>query len=86
MGTAIIKINLAEEFANLDQYLLFLVLLDFQKVYNNLGRGRLLQTLEGYRAGPRMQGIPVKFWARQEVVTRQNGYHDPQFAEPPRRD
>ena len=42
-------------------------------------RDRLIQTLEGYCAGPRMCGLLETFWAHQQVVPRQNGYHLPAF-------
>ena len=35
--------------------------------------------MEGYRAGPNMQGLLEEFWENQELVTRQNGYHEPHF-------
>ena len=63
----------------MDQDLIFLVLLDLQKAYDNLDRCCLLNTWEGYEAGPKMQEIMMEFWVRQEVVTRKNGYHGPQF-------
>ena len=53
--------------------------LNLRKSYNILDRGRLLQTLEWYRLGPKMRGILVDFWKNQEVVTRQNRYHGPRF-------
>ena len=42
-------------------------------------RGDLIRTLEGYGAGPYMCELLATFWAQQEVVTRQNGYHGPNF-------
>ena len=54
-----------------------MVLLDLQKAYNTVDRDRLLQTLEGYGAGPCMCGLLNTFWAHQQVVPRQNGYHGP---------
>ena len=35
--------------------------------------------LEGYGAGPRMRGMLAELRECQEMVTRQNGYHGPQF-------
>ena len=41
-GTLIMEINLTQELAIVDQYPLFLVLLDLQKAYENLDHGSLL--------------------------------------------
>ena len=40
---------------------------------------RLLITLEGYGAGPRMCGLLETFRGNQQVVPRQNGFHEPAF-------
>ena len=63
----------------MDQDPLFLVLLDLRKAYKDLDRGRLKQKLAGYGMGPKIWGLLVEFWERQEVVTCQNGLHGPQF-------
>ena len=78
-GTSIMELNLAQDLASLDQKPLFLVLLDLRKSYDNLDCGWIFNTLEGYGAGPKTQGILTEFWVQQEVVTRKNGYHGPQF-------
>ena len=78
-GTAIIKLKLAQEMESVDQEPLFWVLLDLRKSYDNLDRGRLMKTLEGYGSGPKIRDVLAGFWAQQEVVTRHNGYHGPQF-------
>ena len=62
-GTTIVELNLAHYLLSVDQDLLFLVFLDRRKAYENLERGWLLKTLEGYGAGPKMQGIMAEFWA-----------------------
>ena len=54
---AIMELNLAQELASTDQEPLFLVLLDLWKAYNTVDRDRLIITLEGYGAGPRMCGL-----------------------------
>ena len=41
------ELKILQELVNVDQDLLFLVFLDFRKVYDNLDRGSLLHTLEG---------------------------------------
>ena len=63
----------------MDQDPLLLVFLDLRKAYKDLARGRLKQKLEGYGMGPKLWGLLVEFWERQEVVTFQNGLHGPQF-------
>ena len=69
-GVAIIELNMDQELVNNNQDPLLLVFLDLCKDYNMLDRGRLLQTLKGYRAGPKMQGILADFWENQEMVTK----------------
>ena len=75
-------LKLAQELASVDQHPLFLVLLELSKTYDNLDWGRLLQTIEGYGAGPKLQGLLAELWTRQQVVTCQNGFHGPQFQKP----
>ena len=61
----ILELNLDQELARIDQDTLFLVFLYLQNAYNNVDRGRLLITLEGYRDRPRMCKLLVVFWGRQ---------------------
>ena len=56
-GTTIMDIKMAQELASIDQDPLLLVFLDLRKAYDTLDCGRILLTFEGYRAGPKMQGI-----------------------------
>ena len=78
-GIATMEINLSQEVASVDQGPLFLVLLDPRKAYNTVDRFHLIRTLESYGAGPQMCNLLANFWARQEVVIRQNRYHGPNF-------
>ena len=79
MGTANMELKLVQELTGVDQDPLLLVFLEPRKSYDNLDRGGLLKTLERYRAGPKMRGILAELWVQQEVVTRGNWYHGPQF-------
>ena len=63
MGEAIMELNIAQEFVSVDQDLLFLVILDPIKLYDNLDHGQLLKNLEGYKVGPKMRGIMEEFLA-----------------------
>ena len=56
-----------------------MIFFDLRKSQDNLERGRLLQTLEGYGEGPKLQGLLEAFLLRQEVVTRQKSFHVPHF-------
>ena len=56
-GTAIIEIKLSRDLAGVDQEPLLLVLLDLITVYDILDDVRLLNTLEGYGAGPKIRGV-----------------------------
>ena len=44
-GTAIMELKLVQELASVNHDPIFLVFLDLQKAYDNLNRGRLIQTL-----------------------------------------
>ena len=60
-ATAIMKLNLTQDLASVDQDKLLLVFMYLKKAYDNLDHGWLLKTLEGYRTGPKMWGILVEF-------------------------
>ena len=68
-GTAILKLNMAQDLASVDQDSLFLVFLDMQKTYDNIYPGILLTMLEGYSAGLPVCRILETFWEQQEVIT-----------------
>ena len=70
--------KLVQYLANVDRYPIFLVFFELRKLYDNL-YGGLLQTLARYGAGPKLRVILAEFWSKQEIVTRQNGLHEPQF-------
>ena len=57
LGTAIMDIKIAQELASVYQEPLFLLLFDIRKAYDNLDRGRLLQTLAGYWAGLKLREL-----------------------------
>ena len=69
-GTAIMMLNIAQDFVSIDQDPLFLVFLDFWRAYDTMDWYRLLITLEGYGAGPWMCGLLETFWEYQQVVLR----------------
>ena len=52
--TAIMEMKVAQELASVDHKPIFLVFLDLRKTYDTVYRGRLIWTLEGYGAGPRL--------------------------------
>ena len=70
MGGAIIKLDLSQDLASIDQDPLFLVLLDLRNAYDAVYQERLFVTLEGYGAVPSMCGMLETFWDRQQVVPR----------------
>ena len=51
------ELKLAQELASMEQDPLSLVLLYLSKVYNNLDRRRLIQTLEDYGEQPKLRGL-----------------------------
>ena len=77
--TAIMELKIAQELASVDQDPILLVFLDLSKAYNNLYNVWLLKKLAGYGGGPKIQGLLAEFWLHQELVTRQNRLHGPQF-------
>ena len=78
-GNAIMYLKLAQELESVDQDPILLLFLDLRKLHDNLYKGRLLQTLEGHAAVPKLRVLLAEFWLRQELVTHQNGFHVPQF-------
>ena len=77
--TATLKLKLAQKLASVEQAPFFVVLLNLRRLYDTLDIGCLMQTLKGYRAGPRIQGLLEEVWYKQEVVTRQGRFHVPPF-------
>ena len=77
--TLIMELKLAQELVSVYQGPLLLVLLDLSKAYDNIDRRILLQTLARYGTGPKLRVLLAEFWLPQEVVTRQNVFHGPQF-------
>ena len=73
--TAIMELKIAQELTRMDHKILFLIFLELSKAYNNVDRGRLIWTLEGYCVGPCLCELLATFWVHQKVVPRQNGYH-----------
>ena len=57
------ELNITQDMSIVEQDPILLVFLELRKAYENLDRGRLLKTLEGYGVGPKMQGILAVFWA-----------------------
>ena len=55
MGLAIVELKMFQELSIIYQDLFFLLFLDLRKAYTTLDQVRLLQTLEGHRAVPKMR-------------------------------
>ena len=81
VGTCIVtmELNLAQGLIRFNQVPFFLVFLDLRKAYNKVYRGCFIRTLELNVTGPHMCKLIANFWAHQEVVTIENGYHGPNF-------
>ena len=73
------ELNISQDLAIIDRDPLFLVFMDLWKFYNTVDRDRLLITLYGYGAGPRMCGLLENLWVFQQILPRQNGFHGPVF-------
>ena len=76
---AILELKLDQEIYSFDQDPLLMVFLDLRKACDIIDCGRLLTTLEGCGAVPRMCRILSVFWDQQDVCTRKNRYHVPHF-------
>ena len=78
-GTATMELKITQDITSVYQDPLFLAFLELRKSYDMVNHSCLIRTLEGYSAGRHMCELLATFWAHQEVVTRQNGYHFPNF-------
>ena len=58
-GTAVMEMKLAQELDRVYRNPLFLVFIELRKSYDNVNRGHLIQTLEGYGVIPRLCGLLV---------------------------
>ena len=54
-GWPFVELKMSRELSIIDQDLFFLVFLDLRNAYTTLDQVRLLQTLEGHRAVPKMR-------------------------------
>ena len=52
-----------------------MIFLDLTKAYNNLGRSRFLEILEGYGVGPSARRLLTTYWRRLTMVARAGGYY-----------
>ena len=75
------EMKLVQKLSRVDHKNLFLVFIKLRKTYDTIDRGRLIQTLEGYGAGPRLCEMLETFLDCQQVVLRQNGFHRPTFTD-----
>ena len=64
----ILELKFAQELASVEQSPIFVISLNLRKAYDTLDRGRLLQNLEVYGAGPRLWSLLQEFLYIQEVV------------------
>ena len=53
-GTAIMEVELQQQFAWVEQEPLYQIYLDLRKAYDALDRGQCLKILAGYRVGPNL--------------------------------
>ena len=56
-----------------------MVFLDLHKSYYTLDSDELLRQWMGDGACLKIQEVLAELWDNQEIFTRQNGYHVPQF-------
>ena len=76
-GTATTEVKLQMELAQIRQEPLFQVFLDLRKAYDTADRPRMLAILRGYGVGPHTLRLLENFWAQQQIVPRQSGFHGP---------
>ncbi len=61
--------------AHIEQEPLYMNFLDLKKAYDTMDRGRLMDVLGGYGAGPKMRALIQFFWDNAEMVCRASGYY-----------
>ena len=54
---------------------LYQLFLDLKKAYDKVHRGRSLDTLRAYGAGPGVLRLIKNFWDNQRIVPHQSGYY-----------
>ena len=60
--------KLAQELSIVEHNSLFPVFLDLRNMYDTVEKGRLIWTLEGYRAVPHLCEVLAEFWICQKLV------------------
>ena len=79
-GTAIIEAKLAQQLACLEQAPFFGIFLDLRKAFDAMDRGRCIEIIRGYGAGPRMLRLIERFWAEAKLVCRASGVYGATFS------
>ena len=74
-GTATLESKLLQQLAALREEVLYMILLDLHKAYEDLERSRCLEILEGYGMVPRPRRPLQTYWRQLTVVARAGGYY-----------
>ena len=72
--------KLEQQLAGIVHYPLFQVLIDVQKAYGSLDRGRCMEILGGYDLGPKIQRLLQRYWDGQKVVPKAGNYYGRPFS------
>jgi hypothetical protein len=80
MGTASIKVKLAQQLAWRDQCPLYKIYLDLKKAYDAINRGCMIKILEAYGVGLNLLRLQNSFWQNARLVCRAGGSYGSLFA------
>ena len=73
------ELKLVQELASVDQDPILLVLLDLKESVQQPRSRETTKNLRGLWVDTKPWGLHAEIWLRQELVTRQNGFHAPQL-------
>ena len=79
MGTAIMEMKLAQQWAFIEQTPLYGIFVDLRKAFDAMDRGRTLKILEDRGVGPKTLRLIRKFWELAEMVCRAGGSYGRRF-------
>jgi hypothetical protein len=74
-GTATLEAKLTQQLTYLEQTPLYSIFIDLKKAYDSVDRGRCLDILTGYGAGPKLTNVLRNFWESAKLICKARGYY-----------
>ena len=71
--TAGLEAKLVQQFAQIEQHLLYIVFVDLKKAYDAMNQERCVEILRAYGVEPKMLGLIQYFWDKAVLVCRSSG-------------